>query len=141
MSLVISLTALFLSAFVFLHNRWASKRDLLLKIHEQLLASDRQHGRRVLFELLERGGKVTDLSAGDFLAVNHALASLDLMSFLFVKRYIPRADAIALWGLTGTRLFRAAMETDFLALRDKQHGADIWPYLRQFVEYVDQKQS
>jgi hypothetical protein len=99
MSLAISLSALFLSAFVFLHNRRANKRDLLLKIYEQLLAPDRQHGRRVLFELLERGGKAADLSADDFLAVNHALASLDLMSFLFVKRYIPRADAVAFMGI------------------------------------------
>ena len=137
MALAISLTALLFSAFVFIHNRRATKRDLFLKVHEQLLATDRQHGRRVVFEMKEHGRTPVDLSPEEFLSANHALASLDMLGYLFTKRYIPRKDATALWGATTLRAYRAAEESGFIALRDTQNGIPIWPYLRQFVTSLE----
>jgi hypothetical protein len=132
-AIAVSLVALLFSTFVFLYNRRASKRELLLRIHDQQLAADRQHGRRVLFEMAEQGQPPDDLSDEDHRAANHALAVLDLMGFLYCKRYIPRRDAMDLWARTTTRLVNAAEISGFLALRDAQNGAPIWPYLRRFA--------
>ncbi len=144
MAIVLSSIALLFSAFVFLYNRRANKRELLLRVHDQQLAADRQHGRRVLFEIVERSQPPEDLPDEDHRAANHALSVLDLMGFLYCKRYIPRRDAMALWARTAVRLVDAAEASGFLALRDAQNGAPIWPYLRRFTadarSYIERSQ-
>ena len=134
MAVILSVAALLFSAFVFFYNRRSSKRELLLRIHEQLLAPERQHGRRVLFEMVERAETPHDLKADDFRDANHALSLLGMLGFIYCKRYIPRHDVLDLWALTATRVVDAAEKSGFLALRDAQNGAPIWPYLRRFVD-------
>lgn len=97
-ALTISLVALAFSTFVFVHNRRVDKRKLLLQIHDQLLAADRQEGRRILFQMHEQARSPDDLSAEEFRSVNHALASLNTIGFLFRKRYVPRSDVVDLVG-------------------------------------------
>jgi hypothetical protein len=133
LAIFLSSIALVFSAFVFVYNRQTSKRELLLRIHDQQLSAERQDGRRVLFELYERRKPPESLSEDDHRAANHALSIFNVIGFLYSKRYVPRRDLIDLWALTGTRLFDAAEKTGFLAMRDAQNGAPIWPYFRYFV--------
>ncbi|HEX5401197.1 MAG TPA: hypothetical protein VFX16_02720 [Pseudonocardiaceae bacterium] len=132
-TLAISLTALVFSVFVFSYSRYGGRRDLLLKIHDQLLAPDRQHGRRVLFEMHEEGRRADDLTPDEFLAVNHALASLDMLGYLFSRRYVSRRDVVSLWGTTALRACQAAQDTGLLAMRDAQNRLPVWPYLRDLA--------
>src|SRR5215211_384826 len=106
-ALAISIAALALSTFTFAYNRQVGRRDLLLRVHDQLVALDRQEGRRILFSMSENDRKPEDLSTEEFRLVNHSLASLDVMGFLFSRRYIPQEDALALWGPTAVRAFTA----------------------------------
>lgn len=133
MAVGISVVAFTLSLFTFVYNRRTSRRDLLLKMHDSFLAPDRQEGRRLLFELTESGGSPGSLGQEEFRLINHALASFDVMGFLYMKRYIPRSDAVALWGITTTRALRAAESCGFMALRDSQNRRPIWPFFRKFV--------
>ncbi|GAB2994711.1 DUF2800 domain-containing protein [Amycolatopsis acidiphila] len=133
MAIVLSFIALLFSAFVFLYNRRASKRDLYVRMHDQLLDADRQHGRRVLFELAEQNQQPGDLTSEEHRYANHALATLELFGFLYFKRYIPRRDALEMWGITITRLVDAGEQSGFLALRDAQNGMPVWPYLRRLA--------
>jgi hypothetical protein len=48
---VISVVALGVSLFVLVDSRRLDRRDLLLRLHEQLIAPDRQTGRRSLYQL------------------------------------------------------------------------------------------
>lgn len=134
MAVILSIAALLFSAFVFVYNRRSSKRELLLRMHEQLLSPERQHGRRVLFELVERNQTPENLTVEEFRDANHALSLLGMLGFIYCKRYIPRQDVLDLWALTTMRVVDAAEKSGFLALRDAQNGAPIWPYLRRFVE-------
>ncbi|HEU5469403.1 MAG TPA: hypothetical protein VFV67_02030 [Actinophytocola sp.] len=133
MAIIISIAALMLSSFVFAYNHRTAKRDLMIRIYDQLLAADRQQGRRVLFELCEYGRKPEDLCEDDFRSANHALAWLDLMAMLYDKRYIPRRDSMALWGITTSRIVHAAEQSGFLQFRDNQQGSLLWPYVRKFA--------
>jgi hypothetical protein len=137
--LAISLTALVFSAFVFAHNRRSTRRDLLLKMHEQLLAPERQSARRVLFEMGERGRRREDLAPDESEAVNHALASLDMLGYLFYRRLVPRPDVAALWGTTALRACRVAQDTGILAVRDEQNGVPVWPFLRHLATWMDKR--
>jgi hypothetical protein len=136
-SLVISVAALLFSTFVFVHNRRNDKRNLLLRIHEQLLTADQQDGRRILFEMYEQKRSPEDLSSEEFGSVNHALSALNMLGYLFDKSYIPRSDVLALWGLVTARARRAADQTGFLALRDSQNREPIWPYLRSLAGIIE----
>lgn len=133
-AVAISLAAFALTLYTFIHSRQIARRDLLLNLQDQLLAPDRQEGRRVLFEMSEKGLTPQDLSAEEFRLVNHSLAMLDALGFLYVRRYIAQSDALDLWGATTARAYVAAESCGFIALRDIQHQEPIWPYLRQFAD-------
>ena len=140
-TLAISLAALVFSVFVFVHNRRGSRRELLLKVHEQLLEPDRQRARRALFEMGEQDKTPNDLAPDEFVAVNHALASLDMLGYLFYRRLVPRSDVIALWGVTAMRACQVAEATGMLAMRDEQNRMRVWPYLRYLAAWMDRHQD
>jgi hypothetical protein len=141
MSLVISLIALLFSAFVFAHNRRDDKRDLLLRMHEHLLTTGQQEGRRTLFEMYEQKRSPDDLTSNEFNSINYALSAYNMLGYLFHEKYISRSDIIALWGLPAARARRAAERTGFLALRDLQNREPIWPYLRELSDSVEAKEE
>jgi hypothetical protein len=136
-TLGISLTALVFSVFVFVHNRRSTRRELLLKVHEQLLAPERQRARRALFEMGEKAQGPEDLTSDEFTTVNHALASFDMLAYLFYRRLVPRHDVVAMWGTTALRACRVAEETGMLAMRDEQNQMRVWPYLRYLAAWMD----
>jgi hypothetical protein len=140
MAIILSFIAVLFSAFVFAYNRRATRRDLLLRSNDQQVLAENQYGRRVIFDMSERGTAPADLPPEDFLAANHALAALNILGFLYCRRYVSRRDCIALWGQTTARVVTAAEASSFLALRDsQQNGVRVWPYLRTFAADVDRK--
>jgi hypothetical protein len=136
-TLAISVTALVFSAFVFVHNRRNTRRELLLRVHEQLLAPDKQRARRALFEMGEKAQRPEDLTRDEFVIVNHALASFDMLGYLFYRRLVPRPDVVAMWGTTAMRACRVAQDTGILAMRDEQNQMQVWPYLRYLAAWMD----
>lgn len=131
------MAALLFSATVFFYNRRASKRDLFLRAHEDFAHPDRQEGRRSLYKTYETQAALEEIELEEFRIINHAVASLDFMGYLFYKGYVSRRDAYALWGITTARVYHAATESGFLALRDNQFGNEIWPYFRHFARCVN----
>jgi hypothetical protein len=74
---VISVVALGVSLFVLVDSRRRDRRDLLLKLHEQLNAQDRSIGRRLLYRLA--GQPVESWGDDQFDRVNNALAYFDVI--------------------------------------------------------------
>jgi len=129
MAIAISLAAVVVSLSAFLHGRWRDRRDLFLRINEHLVSPDQQHGRRLLYAMKEKPTPVKDLSAEDYLAINNALAALNVLAIYYLRRYVPRKDVLELWALP---VLRALLAGDaFLAHRDAQQGTPIWPQLRK----------
>ena len=130
-SLAISSAALALSLGAFLTTRWRDRRDLLLRVHERMVAADQQRGRRLIYEMSARRTRVEDLSDDDYVLVNNALASLNNLGIYYRRRYVRRKDILELWALPVVRLLRAA--EPFLAHRDGLVGTRTWPELRSFA--------
>jgi hypothetical protein len=127
MAIVISFAALILSGLSLAWNYRASKRDLMVRTHDQLISNDRQHGRRLLFETCEKGRTPANLSAEDFRSVNNALSWLEFMAVLFDQRHIPHKDALASWGIAGSTPRRQRGVADgYLRLSDMRvRGASV----------------
>ncbi len=138
-AIVISIGSLILSAGGLLYTHSSKKRELLVKVYDELLQQDRQRGRELLFEWCESGCPSTDWPAEDKRMANHALAWLELMSYLHNKRHISRPDSYAIWGVTAVRTYRAAEQCGFLKFRKTQHGQVICPQLAKFVQSAEHK--
>jgi hypothetical protein len=127
MSILISIAALTLSLSVFLHSRWRDKRDLILRIHEHLVTADQQRGRRLLYRMKETQARVEDLSDDDYVLINNALASLNVLGIYYQRRYVRRRDALELWGVQILRVLLAGEV--FIAYRDVEQRMRSWPQL------------
>jgi hypothetical protein len=136
MATVISCAALLVSITVFLQSRRVSRRELLLKVHDQLLGLERQQGRRLLFQMAEDGRSLSDLTDEQFAAINHSLSQMNVLAYLHLKRYVPRRDVIVLWGTTAARSWQAATKVGFIQLRDRQNVTPVWPFFRAFANHV-----
>jgi hypothetical protein len=86
---VISVVALGVSLFILVDSRRLDRRDLLLKLHEQLIAPDRQTGRRLLYQLACQ--PVESWRDDQFDLVNGALAYFDVIA-MYVDRRLLRTD-------------------------------------------------
>jgi hypothetical protein len=128
LAIVLSSCALALSLYVFFHSRRKDKRDLFLRMHEQLVSPDRQRGRRLLYEMASTGRSVEDLEADEYESINNALAYLDVLGIYYKNRYVRRQDVMEIWALPLVRLMQAAQP--FLEHRDTDQGSPIWPRLR-----------
>jgi hypothetical protein len=130
-SLAISSAALALSLGAFLTSRWRDRRDLLLRVHESMIAANQQRGRRLIYDMSAKHTRVEDLSDDDYILINNALASLNNIGIYYRRRYVRRKDVLELWALPVVRLLRAA--EPFLAHRDELVGTRTWPELRAFA--------
>jgi hypothetical protein len=130
-SLAISSAALALSLGAFLMARWRDRRDLLLRVHESMIAADQQRGRRLIYDMSAKHKRIEDLSDDDYVLVNNTLASLNSLAMYYRRRYVRRKDILELWALPVARLLRAA--EPFLAHRDELAGTRTWPELRGFA--------
>ncbi len=128
MSLAISFAALALSLGAFLHGRWRDKRDLLLRIVDELIAAEREGGRRLLYAIAKQQRRVQDLTPDEFIAANNAINALDLLSIYYRRRYVSRRDVLELWAKPIIEVLPAAEA--FLAYRDARVKIKEWPAMR-----------
>ncbi|WP_037864968.1 hypothetical protein, partial [Streptomyces sp. NRRL S-340] len=80
--------------YAFIHSRRKDKRDLFLRMHEQLVSPDKQRGRRLIYDMAATGRSVDDLTADEYEAINNALAYLDVLGVYYNNRYIRREDVM-----------------------------------------------
>ncbi len=132
MATALSCTAMVLSLYAFIHSRRKDKRDLFLRMHEQLVSPDKQRGRRLIYDMAATGRSVDDLTADEYEAINNALAYLDVLGVYYNNRYIRREDVMEMWALPIVRLMQAARP--FLEHRDENQGTPVWPRLRNLAE-------
>jgi hypothetical protein len=130
MSVAIAVAALVLSLSAFLHGRWRDRRDLFLQIYKHLVSANQQRGRRLLHSMGEKQAQVKDLSEDDYVLINNALASLNVLAFYYQRRYVRRKDVLELWALPVRRALLAG--DAFLEHRDALQELPIWPELRAF---------
>ena len=135
MTVAISIAALAVSLSALLATRWRDRRDLLLRVHEQLSTTDQQRGRRLLSRI-GRGTPVDGLTDQQYDLVNNALASLNTLGIYYHRRYINRNDVLELWADTLVRL--AAPADKFLAASDTARGRRTRPQLNQLVKAAQQ---
>ena len=136
-AIVISIGSFLVSVGGLLYTHASKKRELFVKVYDELLEPDRQRGRQVLFEWCETASPSTDWSSEEMRMANHALAWLELMSYLHDKRHISRRDSYNTWGVTAIRTYRSAEQCGFLRLRNDQHGNELWPKLEKFVRSAE----
>jgi hypothetical protein len=137
-AIAISIGSLILSAGGLLYTHASKKRELLVKLYDELLQVDRQRGRQLLFEWCETGRR-SDWPAEDMQKANHALAWFELVSYMHDKRHISRKDSFAIWGVTAVRTHKSAEQSGFLEFRNDQHGRDIWPHFAKFVRSAEKR--
>jgi hypothetical protein len=100
-----------------------------------MIAADQQRGRRLIYDMNTKHGRVEDLSDDDYVSINNALASLNNLGIYYRRRYVRRKDMLELWALPVVRLLRAA--EPFLAHRDELAGTRTWPELRMFALHAE----
>jgi hypothetical protein len=61
---------------------------------------------------------------------------LNVLGFLYDRRYVSRRDSLTLWATSASRVHKSAVIAGSLALRDSQedgHGDGVWPFFRDFA--------
>jgi hypothetical protein len=142
MSLLVSVAAMVVSLSAFLHSRWRDRRDLLLRFHEQLITPERQRGRRLLYEMLEKQRSIDDLSSDEHRLINNTLSMYNLLGMYYQRRYVRRGDVLELWAVALVRMAPASQM--FLDHRADQVGARNFQALRMMQadahHYLDHRQ-
>jgi hypothetical protein len=128
-STVISVVALGFSLFVLVDNRRRDRRDLLLKLHEELVSEERQRGRRLIYQLADQ--PVESWESDQYDRVNNALAFFDVFGMYVDQRYVRKDDALRLWAEPVYLAWQAAQP--FLEFRARQVGYRAWPYFERFA--------
>jgi hypothetical protein len=137
LSIVISSVAVIVSFISLFVSRRKDKRDIFLKLHELLVSPELQNGRRVLFQLHARVGRVEDLSEADYASANRALASLDIAGLYCHKKYVSEKEILDLWAPSLARMKYAA--GPFLQHRDSfWSGIPTWPHYRRLADHAEE---
>jgi hypothetical protein len=121
--ITISAVALAMSLFTFFYTRRRDRRDVFLRLHEQLIADDAQRGR---FLLLAVEGPLSAMPDEDFRCIKRALARYDLLGLYVKKRQVRRADAMALWAEPLFFALKAA--PDILTYTEQKDGYRPWRF-------------
>lgn len=133
-ALMVAIFALAVSLAAFVFEYISRRRQLFLSIYETLLEADQQRGRRLVHQLAESRSAYDSLDESARDTVNHALSTLNVLGFLYHRRYISRRDALSLWGPATSRVRRSAHTAGVLAYRDGLEGGRVWPYFRSFSD-------
>ncbi|MFG1815336.1 hypothetical protein ACGFIF_16325 [Kribbella sp. NPDC049174] len=143
-ALIVAIVALAVSLSAFVFELISRRRQLLLTIYDKLLETEQQRGRRLVYELAESGTSYESLDESSRDCVNHALSTLNVLGFLYERRYVPRHDSLLLWGPAASRARRSAQICGFLDYWDKKSEGPVAPYLRKFAaaaESIDNRSS
>lgn len=136
-ALTVAIVALIVSLSAFVFEMVSRRRQLLLTIYDKLLEAEQQRGRRLLHELAEssRSYEALDESSRD--CVNHALSTLNVLGYLYKRRYVSRKDTLLLWGPAASRARRSAQICGYMEYRQTKAEEPLWPYFKQFVEAAE----
>lgn len=132
-SVVISLTALTIAGLTYRDRRKQDRRDLFLKLHERMVDSDLQRGRRLLFTRAQSVADVNRIRADEpdvFDQINRAVAMLDIAGMYVAKKYVDKDDFVAEWGSAYGRAWIAAQPFLEVRLAGLRGGTPGWPYFR-----------
>jgi hypothetical protein len=136
MTIAISIAAFVVSAATFSTSYWRDRRDLMLRVHQNLTTIEQQRGRRAIHRMSDQHKRVEDLTPDEYDLINNALAALDLMAVYYRRRYIPREPMLEFWAEPVLRHMRAA--EPFLIHRDRDWiattGRRTWPALHAFAD-------
>ena len=121
----------------FLHGRHVNKRDLLIKIHDQMTSIENQQGRKILIDLDKKNESIDTLSDDQHALANKALSTIDIMGFYCEKRYIKRKVVLDLWAPSLRRLSGKAEE--FMSKLDKEKDRTTWPHCRNLINAAKNK--
>jgi hypothetical protein len=126
---VISLIAFTVSIFALVDGKRRDRRDLLLRLHEQLISEEHQVGRRLLYQM---GGRpIAQLDQNEFSQINAALALFDVLGLYVHRKYVRRQDALQLWAVPTVLAWRAAQP--FIEYRAAEHSYRPWPYFEELA--------
>jgi hypothetical protein len=119
----ISAVALAVSVFTLFYTRRRDRRDVFLRLHEQLITDDAQRGR---FLLLATEGPLSAMPDEDFRCIKRALARYDLLGLYVKKKQVRKADVMALWAEPLFLALKAA--PDILTYTEEKDGYRPWSF-------------
>ena len=126
------------SALTYAHHRARDRRDLILRIHETLLARELQRCRRLLHERKNvRAWWEQDDEKEDLDDINRALAMFDVLGYYVAKRWVSEADAIELWGESLIRAWQAGRS--YIEWRESGEDRRLWPYFQELADVAEKK--
>lgn len=123
--------ALLIAIVTYYFNWQKTRKELFLKIYEQLMAQDVQEGRRLLHALVDpsQAELSIDSASPEYAKINRAVALFDVMGMYVYRGYMPKAWVLEEWGRT---LDHAKAKLLFFA--DKRKTAPgLWPHLRRLL--------
>jgi hypothetical protein len=97
-SLILSACALVISTAAFATRQRQDKRDLYLRIHEQLLDLQVQEGRRLLYERVHSVEDVIDLRRNEpevYALINRSLSMFSTLGLYVERGYVDRDVVLA----------------------------------------------
>ncbi|MGW4300123.1 hypothetical protein ACWEHT_10140 [Streptomyces sp. NPDC004646] len=132
-SVALSAVAVVVSLVSLYAGRRKDRREAFLRLHESLISSDLQSGRRVLFALHARAGRVEDLNEEEYASANRALSSFDVAGLYCHKGYVREKDVLELWAPSLVKMKYAGAL--FLQHRDSfWSGIPTWPHYRRLAD-------
>lgn len=93
---VVAVCGVGLALYAALTNRAQRRRDALYRIHDLLISTDQQRGRRLLFEAA-RTSRFPDLDSDEYATINRAIATLDAVGLYVRRRIVPRRWLLDIW--------------------------------------------
>ncbi len=143
-------TVIAVAAFAFSLVNWHvsrqhDKRDLFLAMHERLIASEVQEGRRLLYldHSLDQLDELRKSGSPEYQLINRALANFDVLAMYVDRGYIDRNVVLEEWGHSLARAYQRA--EPFISNRVANQSWRPWPHLRAFgptaVEWHEQNRS
>ncbi len=102
-SIILSITALMLSIFVFADGHKQDRRNILLKMHELLISDRHQKGRYLLFEKVADEPSVERLSDQDYRDINGAISAYSLLGLYVQNGYVNESDVLDAWAVSIAR--------------------------------------
>jgi hypothetical protein len=122
-SIIVSVFAFGFSVFVFANNSKRDRRDLFLRIHQQLLSDQLQRGRYTLFQKVVDEVSVDRLTGEEYRDINAALSFYNTLGFYVKNDYVEERDVMELWDMSIWQAWITAQP--FMAHRKKNMGYHI----------------
>lgn len=146
-AVIVALASLYVAWRAFQLGRHSQKRaeevdrrELLLRVHERLATPELQRGRRLLFDIYDRRGKLTDLTQSERDEANQALAAFDIAGLYCAKgyEYMHPDELLKLWAAPLMRLKYAA-EPLLAWRRELLPDVQTWPYFADLADRAEKR--